>query len=131
MKLQYIFRISIFTLLFLITNAQARSDRIRPYGLRRTYEHGLGDRYYTGTPAYTYQHLWPEWKREIWYTLGDWGNEESPEWISYYDYPYTVWPNFYRYFGSPYYTRAQREKRRIAKTTPKQNYKFAEDSASF
>lgn len=131
MKLQHIFRFSILMLIIATTISDAKHDRIRPYGLRRTYEHGLGDRYYVGIPAYSYQHMWPEWKRSIWYTIGDWNNEESPQWVTYYDYPYVVWPNFYRYFGSPYYTRAQRDKRRLAKKAPKQDYKFAEDSASF
>lgn len=131
MNMRTIFFLPIFALLIGTAHSEARPDRIRPYGLRRIYEHGFGDRYYTGVPAYSYQHTWPEWKREIWYTIGDWSNEEAPEWVTYYDYPYVVWPNFYRYFGSPYYTRAQREKRRLAKIPPKKEYKFEEDSASF
>lgn len=104
-------------------------DRIKPYGLRRVYEKGLGDRYYRGVPAYRYQHMWPEWKREIWYTLGNWYDEESPAWINYYDYPYVVWPNFYRYFGSPYYTREQKRKQDALKAKP--TYKVTDDSGSF
>ena len=133
MKIQTIVRISVFTLVFCLggLNATNKPEHIRPFGLRRTFEHGFGDRYYTGMPAYDYENTWPEWKRDIWYTGGSWNDEEAPAWIAYYDYPYVVWPNFYRYFGSPYYTRAQREKSRLAKIVPKKNYKFTEDSASF
>ena len=85
-------------------------ESLKPFGLRRVFDKGFGDRYYSGLPAYHYQHLWPEWKKEIWYTIGDWNDEEAPEWIEYYNYPYIVWPNFYRYFGSPYYSRDHKQK---------------------
>lgn len=132
MKIGIMFRISIVAAFLCITySADAESDRIQPYGIRRTFEKGLGDRYYTGVPAYSYQHMWPEWKRDIWYTIGDWSNEQAPEWVTYYSYPYVVWPNFYRYFGSPYYTRSQHAKRLAAGKKAKQTYAVAEDSASF
>jgi hypothetical protein len=131
MKLKNRISLAICSLIICIASTQAKQNRIKPYGLRRTYEHGFGDRYYTGVPAYSYQHLWPEWKREIWYTIGDWNNEDAPQWVTYYDYPYVVWPNFYRYFGSPYYTREQREKRKLTKATPKKSYTFNDDNALF
>jgi hypothetical protein len=103
-------------------------DRLKPYALRHKFDRGFGDRYYTGVPAYHYEHLWPEWKREIWYTIGDWSSEEIPQWVAYYDYPYIVWPNFYRYFGSPYYTRSQRQKHLHAKQANGRSIPAAEDA---
>jgi hypothetical protein len=88
----------------------AQRNSIKPFGLRQVFDKGLGDRYYTGIPASHYQSFWPKWKREIWYTMGDWYNEDAPHWVAYYDYPYVVWPNSYRYFGSPYYTRSLEQK---------------------
>lgn len=127
-NIQYVlYMIIITSSCIILTN----TDRIKPYGLRRTFEHGLGDRNYKGVPASTYQHMWPTWQREIWYTIGDWSSQESPDWIAYYSYPYVIWPNAYRYFGSPYYTRDQREMRRKAKIKPKKKYAYLNDDYAY
>ena len=132
MQTKIMFHISIIIGTLMCVNfSETKQERMRPFGLRRTYDKGIGDRYYTGLPAYSYQHMWPEWKRDIWYTIGDWKNEESPEWITYYSYPYVVWPNFYRYFGSPYYTKTQKAKRLAASAQTQRTYNVTEDSASF
>lgn len=79
------------------------TESLRPYGLRRTFERGFGDRYYHGLPAYHYRHLWPRWKETILDNQNLWRSRQMPKWIPYYNYPYITWPNSYYLFGVPYY----------------------------
>ena len=81
----------------------SRSESLRPYGLRRTFDKGFGDRYYHGLPAYYYRHIWPRWKEAIWENQNVWRYKHPPKWVGYYDYPYISWPNTYYLFGVPYY----------------------------
>ncbi len=81
----------------------ARNESIRPYGLRRIFERGLGDRYYHGRPAYYYRHLWPRWKENIWENQNLWRYNEEPKWVPYYKYQNITRPNTYYLFSAPYY----------------------------
>jgi hypothetical protein len=103
-------KIAILILITLSIHANAnrlvnirKNESIRPFGIRRTFEFGLGDRYYHGKPAWEYPHLWPRWKNAILENQNLWRYKDPPTWAGYYDYPYITWPNNYYLFGVPYY----------------------------